>query len=940
MPSGELKITVSETYLTNMKNAVNALNQFFSSNFKKKDFPMIDEDNEEELEPTLFHILTWMNRLDVGLLNDDERVENMLDEIREIPQRAGKYDDVMSKLLEDNDTTSIEKINSYIAYQMAMYMNQHKSDMEDLLEGITTLHLFGTPSRYKRALDIFSDPIPLNDIRDIVGDDNQYYIFNEEDYVKGFFHSDEIHLPPQLKMEKELTRFKNRQSYAVFAVVEDDETTNHIDVAYQEQAEINFFAMVNPNHIRYHQNRFQPSQQFVKVIKNLIAGLKKCDTPDDVKAFLNDKHNHVNPDDYTCMVLPSILARVFSDPKLFQNRLFNEKNLKKYMDSYESIYDQDKNVRQFKDYDLFSTFKADKQGTIQFLEDFLSLRLVSDPKAYISNHTLLVLFNIFDSRIYLDILYNVLPQSEKKGDYETEDGFVKAVRVRINENSNKSNPYSKPKAKALTDHSPGTIPTSGQVTEAALQMIHSLGNFDASDFEYIGNVLQEACHMEIDTMNDRSFALNICKDDIEPELGRLYTFMESQGYKFKGRVPNYMSERIKTTDAQGKPDVQVEPTELPEGVPTNDIGDLIDSIDERVDAVEPDENGNMDLSAGFGMTAEVSPKKSPEGHIVYNITYNYNNSNNTTTTNTSDSHNTIDRSVNKTVSGTSNNRYSRNNRRQIPNQTSGMGGGSNNYNNDTSLSNTKESVNQTPQNSANFSTGKSVQEVFDLLNSKEPQLVEEGFRNQAASLIGASGADLGVLPDTNPKPKEDLLTKAQDVDAKLLSKQAEAQKYVNKAIQTGRAVGQPFDRTRQWVKNTVDDLLSRNEDETKARMLEDKNFRTLLKKVWHTALEFEMFSVLYVLSPFIAVLALLLTHDDRTRMKKEVQNELMTELEIIDQKISVEKRKNTEQGYKNAQELMRIKRVLINKATQVTKDPFAKIQPLKKSSNYEWNYDY
>lgn len=940
MPSGELKITVSETYLTNMKNAVDALNQFFSSNFKKKDFPMIDEDNEEELEPTLFHILTWMNRLDVGLINDDERVENMLDEIREIPQRAGKYDDVMSKLVEDNDTVSIEKINSYIAYQMAMYMNQHKSDMEDLLEGITTLHLFGTPSRYKRALDIFSDPIPLNDIRDIVGDENQYYIFNDEDYVKGIFHSDEIHLPPQLKMEKELNRFKNRQSYTVFSVVEDDETTNHIDVAYQEQAEINFFAMVNPNHIRYHQNKFQPSQQFVKVIKNLITGLKKCDTPDDVKEFLNDKNNHVNPDDYTCMVLPSILARVFSDPKLFQNRLFNEKNLKKYMDSYESIYNQDKNVRQFKDYDLMSTFKADKQGTIQFLEDFLSMKLVSDPKAYISNHTLLILFNIFDSRIYLDILYNVLPQSEKKGDFETEDGFVKTIRARINENSNKSNPYSKPKAKALTDNSPGKIPTSGQVTEAALQMIHSLGDFDSCDFPYIGKVLQEACHMELDTMHDKSFEFNISENDIDPELGYLYTVLESQGYKFKGRVPNYMSERIKTTDAQGKPDVQVEETPLPEGVPTNDIGELIDSIDERVDAVEPDENGNMDLADGFGNAAEVSPKNSPNGNIVYNITYNYNNSNNTTNTTTTDSHNTIDRSVNKTVSGTSNNRYNRNNGRHLSPQQPVKGSGSNNYNNDTSPSNTKDVINQNQQNSATFSTGKSVQEVFDLLKSKEPLLVEEGVRQQAASLIGTGGADLGVLPDTNQKPKEDLLTKAQDFDAKLLSKQATAQKYANKAVQTGRAIGQPFDRTRQWVKNFVDGLLSRNEDETKARIMEDKNFRTLLKKVWRTAVNFEMFSILYVLSPFVAILAALLTYDDKTRMKKEVQNELMTEIEVIDRKIKVERDKRTKEGNDNADELMRIRRQLIDKATQVTKDPFAKIQPLKKSSNYEWNFDY
>jgi hypothetical protein len=401
-----------------------------------------------------------------------------------------------------------------------------------------------------------------------------------------------------------------------------------------------------------------------------------------------------------------------------------------------------------------------------------------------------------------------------------------------------------------------------------------------------------------------------------------------------------MSERIKTTDAQGKPDVQVEETPLPEGVPTNDIGELIDSIDERVDAVEPDENGNMDLADGFGNAAEVSPKNSPNGNIVYNITYNYNNSNNTTNTTTTDSHNTIDRSVNKTVSGTSNNRYNRNNGRHFSPQQPVKGNGSNNYNNDTSLSNTKDVINQNQQNSATFSTGKSVQEVFDLLKSKEPLLVEEGVRQQAASLIGASGADLGVLPDTNQKPKEDLLTKAQDFDAKLLSKQATAQKYANKAVQTGRAIGQPFDRTRQWVKNFVDDLLSRNEDETKARIMEDKNFRTLLKKVWRTAVNFEMFSILYVLSPFVAILAALLTYDDKTRMKKEVQNELMTEIEVIDRKIKVERDKRTKEGNDNADELMRIRRQLIDKATQVTKDPFAKIQPLKKSSNYEWNFDY
>ena len=216
---------------------------------------------------------------------------------------------------------------------------------------------------------------------------------------------------------------------------------------------------------------------------------------------------------------------------------------------------------------------------------------------------------------------------------------------------------------------------------------------------------------------------------------------------------------------------------------------------------------------------------------------------------------------------------------------------------------------------------------------------QPGVRQSAASLLGVAGTDLGILPDTNPEPKQNLLTKAQDFDAKLLSKQEKARKAANTAVQTKRAIGQPFDRAQDWIKNFVDDLLARNEDETKARMLEDKNFRTDLKKVWHLALKFEMFSVLYVLAPCFGIMYALLTYHNQTNMKKEVQAELMTELEVIDDKISRAKRKGTQEGFNEAYELMRIKRRLIDKASKVTSDPFAKIQPLRRSSNYEWDFD-
>lgn len=951
-----IQVKVEESYFKNIEKAVDSLNRFFSSNFKQKDFPIDDDDDDIDLEPCLLRIMRYLNYINPSWMDDQSEMEDTIEKIHHFADTHNKYSDVMDSITSDDDFDSdmnTNQINQYIGYQMCQYISEHQTDFKNLLNGIQTMELFSKPSKYKGALETFEKPIPLDDIEDLIGD-NQYRVFHGDEYIRGIFHSSDITLPAGMSQDKELKRFQEREDYPEFEIVKNDE-----DTPFQEQAEINFFSMVNPNHIRYHQKRFQPSQQFVSVIKKFISGLKTCNTPEDVLEFLNNKKNHVNPDDYTSMVLPSILAKVFANEHQFHNRLFNDKNLKKYMDSYDSILKQDKGVRKFKDYDLLTTFKADKDGTIQFLEDFLSLKLVSDDKCGITNHTLLVMFNIFDSRIYLDILYNVLPKSEKKGEYETEDGFVKAIRARINENSKKSSPYEDHKDTNTnpTDTTISTIPTSSEVTEYALSVMRDTWHMQLEDIPYYQNIIQETVHMELKAMGDQAYNVGLSEYDIEQYIGEAALApYRKKHYLISGRAPQYMQDRIEGLEkSNDKPNTTVEDVDSPEpdAVPTNDIHELINSIEDRVDAVDDSEDSS-DLSYGFGADAEVSPEKS-DGKIVYNITYNYTNSNNTTTDShdrvtttkrdshdvnrsSRDSHNSsIDRSVNKTTGGTARNVYNPEKKKKSSTTSTK---GSNNYNNDTSLSNTKESVNQTPQNSANFSTGKSVQEVFDLLNSKEPQLVEEGFRNQAASLIGASGADLGVLPDTNPKPKEDLLTKAQDVDAKLLSKQAEAQKYVNKAIQTGRAVGQPFDRTRQWVKNTVDDLLSRNEDETKARMLEDKNFRTLLKKVWHTALEFEMFSVLYVLSPFIAVLALLLTHDDRTRMKKEVQNELMTELEIIDQKISVEKSKRTDQGYKNAQELMRIKRVLINKATQVTKDPFAKIQPLKKSSNYEWNYDY
>jgi len=919
-----LEMHVDSDYMEEMKDAADAIRKFVQSGFKTKDFPDLDEDNDEELEPSLFNMIKWFNRIDPSWFHDGSRIEEALDEIRDIPQKLGNYEDVMDTLSDENDDTDMGKIHSYIAYQMTQTIDSHKTEFNQLLDGICDMTLFTTPSHYQRPLSIFDSELSLSDIRDIIGDRNIFRIFDGETYVKGIFRTDQIQLPKTMKLESELKRFKERRDISVEITKEE---------SFNEQAEINFFSMINPNHIRYHQNRFQPSQQFVSVIKKLIAGLRECNTPEDVKNWLNDRKNHVNPDDYTSMVLPSILARVFMDPTLFRDRLFNEKNLKKYTDSYDSIIDQDKNVKRFKDYDLFTTFKADKEGTIKFLEDFLSLRLVSDPQAYISNHTLLVLFNIFDSRIYLDILYNVLPQSEKKDEFETEDGFVKSVRARINDNSNKATPY----AKAKDDDKMKPVKlTSSKVSEQALTMIESLGDFDMGDYPYIGKVIREACHMDISTLPDKAYNAGLCENDLLEFIG------ESLGYEIDGKVPAYMQDRIKNTE---KPDIDVEEAPLPEGVPTNDINTLINSIEDRVDEVQPDENGDMNLEDGFGATAEVTPKDQ-NSHIVYNITYNYNNSNNTT--NTTDSHNittdrsqnkttggtstnTVDRSINKTTGGTSNSRYRRG---SDPHQNRG----SNNYNNDTSSSNLMDTSDQNQMNDATFSTGKSIQEVFDMLNSKEPLLVEEGASKVAGSLVGGFGADMGLIPDYNPKPHQSLMVKAQDFDRKLLDKQEKAKKGFIQAQNTAKAIGQPFERTRDWVTKQVDTILARDENEQKARMVEDKNYRTLVRKVFRIATDLGMYTVAFALGPLIGCLALgrgAIQFANRDRMKKEVQKDFVTELEIIDDKI----RRANEQGeHEKKYQLMRIRRKMVEKATNVTTNSLQKAAPLHPMNRHGYDY--
>ena len=107
------------------------------------------------------------------------------------------------------------------------------------------------------------------------------------------------------------------------------------------------------------------------------------------------------------------------DPKKSSSEI-DEDTMKKYVDSYDSIIKQNKGAGRFKNYDLFSCFKTDKEATVKFIEDFMTLNLMNDENCSIDNNTVLTLFNIFDSHIYLTLMYNLMPT--KQG---TVDEFIK-----------------------------------------------------------------------------------------------------------------------------------------------------------------------------------------------------------------------------------------------------------------------------------------------------------------------------------------------------------------------------------------------------------------------------------------------------------------------------------------------------------------------------------
>ena len=879
-------IVVENSYFSNIEIAIKAINDFLGSGFKNQNFPMLNDDFE--LDSNIQAFINTFKKVPPDWISNPENIENAIGMIMEIHNQNNSEESTYSKLMAEGKTDVIDVIDSFIAYKKLQFIADNFEDFTNVIQGIYSLKIFTNPDEFKDSIQKMQT-VSIDEIGDIFAEDEiDPSIITPTRIVNSVFdNNNQITLPSSLTKADEIQRVNEFRPLQMDIVINDQP----VDEYYiQEAADVNYFKDIKPVDIKYNEasDRFEVSKQLKSQIRNLISGIESCNTTEDLNKFFAE---YGDPSDMIKTNFPFILSKVFWNKKKYTKEIEEKKILQDYIGSYSSIANKNKGARRFISYDLYTLFKVDKEGTIQFLKDFLYLDLYNNKDVIISNNVALAIFNIYDSHIYFDILYNV---SGKKNITNSE--FIKEARKRINKNSHEAKPYeseenvTKPKKE-----------TSKEIHEFAISRFNSLGEIGIPDMMYCEGY-RDILVDEILCFEDAAYNANLSQLKISEYIGESYDVIQEVE---KGLIPDYMQNRIAVSDEEngGHKEPPVEPVTLPPDIPSNPIDDLAGSINAKLDI-----DGDIDEKLGTGYENNPNRDKNAS-HIVYNITNNYHNSFNKST----DSHNT------NTYDLSSNKRDSHNTVYDLSTKTNAK----DSYNKNIPMrrvKNTKGNVSfsgsSSEKNSVNdgnvkLESGLTVSEMFAFLEAAEPQTSE-----------GTS-----ATPNKAKPPKEDTLTKAMDADRETLEKQEEAKRKVQKAVNTGRAILKPFSRTKKWLVNIVDDLIKKDEDKVKAQIIESRSYRTALYKATRLALKLGLITIAFTISGYIgaALLAIEgLKLADRQRLRKEVQEEFMTEIEILNKKIEIASREDTPESRKAQWQMIRMRNKMMRIAGSTSKSHFAR----------------
>ena len=226
-----------------------------------------------------------------------------------------------------------------------------------------------------------------------------------------------------------------------------------------------------------------------------------------------------------------------------------------------------------------------------------------------------------------------------------------------------------------------------------------------------------------------------------------------------------------------------------------------------------------------------------------------------------------------------------------------------------------------------FSNGITVQEMFAFLESKEP------LSNESETTPGRKSSSDSLTASMRKPPKSDALTRSMDRDRKFRGKLQETDRKVQKFGNTVRAALRPIDRTKKWLTNVVNSLVERDENKVKEEIIENPSYRTALYKALRLACKLGLTGIAFTISGWLGVAVVAYEAGralDKDRMRREVQDEMVTELKIMDEKIERAKDKhNQEELY----QLIRLRGKMEAIAADASKGRWKGIQ---KSEN--WKY--
>lgn len=947
------QIIIKRAYFDNIKLTIDAINEFFSSQFKTKNFPSIESDTDVDV--VIGNIVELLNHVEPSWVDNPDKVDAAVESINES--------------LEENEVQSIEdspiydRIYAYIGYKVLQFISDNFDGFSSLLNGIYTFDMFIDPAKYQTVIEKFSLPINLSEITHPLPNNDDIHLFSIEAYVNGIFSNKEYINTGSLAKEDEITRMHDYRRLDKAEIIVDDRSDEEsVEESYHmEQSTINFFLEDKPKHIKYDsaKDKFIISQQLKNCINSVVSAIEKCDSTDDLKRLFLNEEEFKNDTKVVMLannVSPFILNKVFNNPRKFCVDGKEIENLQNFIKSYDSIKEKNKGAQRYFNYDIFSTFKVDKEGTIRFLRDFMTCELYNNQESAITNNTLMTLFNIFDSRIYYDRLYNLIPDGTKKSKYPSEDAFVKKARARLNKTSHSANVYNE---KPDTTE---TIKDDKQVQEFVYKTMRQLGDCSLTDMSNV-EMYSEMVNAEISNIGNMMYNNGISL----VAMNHIIQEMEM------GDIPDYMKERLDISDKKAD-DITVSPADdigLPPDnqdpdpnadadapVPENSFDDLATSIDNKINSFDG-QGRNVDGMLGSGYEARKEPS---DGKVVYNVTNNYNyqnsfnkNSGNTMndssqgkTVNISNKDSNNDSSVTTVHGGqpttpkvpeiekpaepeipnipepeqpkNDNNENVENKETPQNDDNNALTNNSNNNNEhvddtiastdisdtenvgdngeipfgfdlDSSEAETKEEYpSEDSSNNDKFSNGMSVNEFFSFLEAAEPLSDNmNGVTNQQAEM-----------------PEEDPATK-------ILDKDRERQNKVNKAKNKVHAKLQPAIRAKRWLSRTIESLIKRDENQVKREILENHDYRHSLHKAARFAIKSGAIAIAFTINGYIgsAVLVSSIAKeiDKKERLAKEVQEEFAAEIEIINDKIELAERNHDN---KTKWKLMRLKSKMEN----------------------------